>query len=257
MKREDEWFNDEEFWQQYAPIMFDENRWGEVPNVADGVLRLAGIEPSANGKTGISILDLCCGFGRITNELGRRGFAVTGVDITSSYLESARDDAKTEGLSIEYIQDDVRSFKRENAFNVAVNLYNSFGFFEDSGDDALFVKNAFDSLENGGTLIIDVQGKELAVRDYKEAEWFERAGFIVLTETMPADSWGSLWNRWVLIKDGQRTEKVFLQRLYSATELRALLLKTGFSSVEIYGGWDKRPYDLDADTLIAVGKKDK
>ena len=256
MKFKEEWFNDDDFWEQYAPIMFDDKRWAEVDEAADGVTRLAGLDLYGKVKRkGPHILDLCCGFGRITLELSRRGFAAVGVDITAAYLNTAREDAAHEGLDIKFIQNDVRHFKRKNAFDAAVNLYNSFGYFENPDDDLLFLKNAHYSLCEGGAMIIDVQGKEIAVRDYEEAEWFERAGFIVLTESMPVDSWGSLWNRWTLLKGGERREKVFVQRLYAASELRSLLYRAGFSIVELYGGWDERPYDQNADTLIAVGRK--
>jgi SAM-dependent methyltransferase len=268
-----EWFNDDDFWEQYAPIMFDDKRWSEVSAAADGITRLAGlnlyngmaddkVDGMVNGnansrarRKGPFVIDLCCGFGRITLELARRGFTASGVDITASYLETARDDAAYEGLAIEFIQDDVRNFKRKNAFDAAVNLYNSFGYFENPLDDLLFLRNAHFSLKNGGALIIDVLGKEIATRDYVEAEWFERAGFTVLTECSPADSWASVWNRWILIKDGMRREKTFVQRLYAASELRTLLKTAGFSSVELYGDWDESPYDNDAQTLIAVGRK--
>jgi SAM-dependent methyltransferase len=254
-----EWFNDESFWEQYAPIMFDTKRWNEVPAVADGITRLARLnlcnETAAPLPSPPQALDLCCGFGRITLELARRGFMATGVDITPSYLAAARDDAAYENLDIEFIQEDVRSFKRPKAFDVAVNLYISFGYFADPKDDRLFLRNAWESLKDGGTLIIETLGKEIAVRDFVEAEWFERAGFMVLTEYTPVDSWASLKNRWILIRDGERIERSFTQRLYAASELRQLLLETGFSSVELYGNWDEAPYDHRAETLIAVGRK--
>jgi SAM-dependent methyltransferase len=265
-----EWFNDDDFWKQYAPVMFDDRRWAEVPAAADGITRLAGLDlygekipaPKAgvlkgrkSGKSGPRVIDLCCGFGRITLELARRGFIAAGVDITGSYLETARDDAAHEGLKIEFIQEDVRRFKRKNTYDVAINLYNSFGYFENPRDDLVFLKNAHDLLTENGSLIIDVLGKEIAVRDYTEAEWFERAGYTVLTECFPRDSWASVWNRWILLKDGKRWEKVFVQRLYAASELRTLLYRAGFAAVELYGSWDESPYDSNAQTLIAVGRK--
>jgi hypothetical protein len=57
------------------------------------------------------------------------------------------------------------------------------------------------------------------------------------------------------LKDAARREKVFVQRLYAASELRSLLYRAGFSDVELYGGWDGRPYDQNALALIAVGRK--
>jgi hypothetical protein len=77
----------------------------------------------------------------------------------------------------------------------------------------------------------------------------------VLTEYAPVDSWGGLRNRWIIIKDGKRIEKVFTQRLYSATELRQLLLDAGFKAVDIYGNWEEAPYDQRAEALIVVGRK--
>ena len=255
-----EWFYDKDFWEQYAPIMFDRKRWDEAPLVADGVTRLArlalyGDEAESPLARPPRLLDLCCGFGRITAELARRGFAATGVDITASYLEAARDDAAYEGLGVEYIQADARDFCRPQAFDAAINLYTSFGYFADPADDRRAAAKVWESLKDGGTFIIETLGKELAVRDFIESEWFERAGFTVLTEYTPLDSWGSLRNRWILIKDGKRIEKTFTQRLYAATELRRLLLDTGFTAVELYGDWDERPYDYEAETLIAVGRK--
>ncbi|MDR2535315.1 MAG: class I SAM-dependent methyltransferase [Treponema sp.] len=253
-----EWFNDEYFWQQYAPIMFDAKHWEEVPMVADGITRLADLNlySERHRKSGGPyVLDLCCGFGRISLELARRGFIVTGVDITQAYLEIAQEDAAYENLVIEWIKADARSFKRPCYFDVVTNLYISFGYFERSEDDRLMVQNVFDSLKSGGTFIIETLGKEIAVRDFVEREWFTKAGCTVLTEYTAVDAWSSLKNRWVLLKDGAWIEHTFTQRLYAASELKRLLLDAGFSGVEIYGDWKDAPYDHLAEMLILVARK--
>ncbi|WP_010258357.1 class I SAM-dependent methyltransferase [Treponema primitia] len=252
-----EWFEDIHFWENYGPIMFDRKRWDEVPLVADGVTGIARLDLYNNTADpgGPKVLDLCCGFGRIALELARRGFSVTGVDITETYLNTGREDAAYEKLDIEFIQQDVRVFKQPNAFDLALNLYISFGYFDDPKDDLLFAKNARESLKPGGSFIIETLGKEIAVRDFVETEWFERAGYTVLTEYAPVDSWAGLKNRWILIKNGERIEKTFIQRLYSAAELRQLLFDAGFRAVELYGSWEEAPYDHRAEMLIAVGRK--
>ena len=260
MKYKEEWFSDADFWKNYAPIIFDDKHWAEVPEVADGVtglsrLNLYGGTSRPSISHGPKILDLCCGFGRISAELGRRGFAVTGVDITESYLKTAREDAAYENLEIEYIHADSREFCRPGFFDIAVSLYISFGYFENQDDDRAVLRNVYESLKPDGAFIIETLGKEIAVRDFVQAEWFERAGFTVLTEYEALDSWTRLKNRWILIKDGTRIEKTFTQRLYAASELRSLLLEAGFSSVEIYGDWDESSYDNRAAKLIAVGRK--
>jgi SAM-dependent methyltransferase len=274
MEYKQEWFNDEPFWAEYAPIIFDDKHWQEVPAVADGVTRLSRLnlygkggdgaagapdaDPPAPGITvgpGPRLLDLCCGMGRVSLELAGRGFAVTGVDITEAYLKTAEEDAAYAKLDIDFIREDARSFKRPGFFDTAVNLYISFGYFEDPRDDLLMAKNVYESLKPGGAFIIETLGKEIAVRDFIEAEWFERAGFMVLTEYAPVDSWGGLKNRWILINEKKRIEKTFTQRLYAASELRRLLEEAGFSRVELYGAWDESPYDHRAAALIAVGRK--
>jgi SAM-dependent methyltransferase len=271
MEYSEEWFNDENFWKFYAPVIFDDKHWAEVPEVADSVTRLAGLnlyrgeKPSGEAGGGPRALDLCCGMGRISAELARRGFAVTGVDITESLLETARADAVYEGLDIEYIKEDARSFVRANFFDTAVNLYISFGYFEKIEDDLRLARNVYESLKPGGSFIIETLGKEIAVRDFVPGEWFERAGYTVLTEYEAVDSWAALKNRWILIGNSSaagtaarapaRIEKTFTQRLYAATELRSLLFQAGFADVELYGGWDERPYDQNAEILIAVGRK--
>jgi SAM-dependent methyltransferase len=255
-----EWFNDENFWGVYAPVMFDEARWAEIPQAADGITRLArlglyGEAPLPAGSGPPRLLDLCCGFGRMTLELAGRGFACTGVDITRTYLAAAREDAAAEKLEIEFIQADMRDFVRPGCFDVAVNLYISFGYFADPQDDKRVLKNVYDSLKDGGVLIIETLGKELAVRDFVRSEWFRRAGYFVLTEYAPVDSWAGLWSRWTLLKGGEEIKKEFTQRLYGASELRTLMREAGFSRVEIYGGWDESPYDEGAEKLIVAGRR--
>ncbi|MCX8013376.1 MAG: class I SAM-dependent methyltransferase, partial [Rectinema sp.] len=89
-----EWFTDETFWETFAPFMFDENRWMLAEPEVDSICALTGIEPPAQ------VLDLCCGTGRHSLAFARKGFAVTGVDITASYLEAARESAQAEGLKL-------------------------------------------------------------------------------------------------------------------------------------------------------------
>jgi len=240
--------------------MFDDAHWAEVPAVADGVTRLAGMDfygetPETSLKSPPKALDICCGFGRISAELARMGYAVTGVDITESYLRTAREEAAHENLEIEYIHSDAREFTRSDFFDVALNLYNSFGYFADQNDDLRIARNAYNSLKKGGCFIIEIFGKEVTVRDFIEAEWFERAGFTVLTKYKILDSWTLLHNRWILIKDGMKIEKKFSYRLYSAAELRSLILEAGFSKVDIFGDWDGCPYDQYANKLIVIGRK--
>jgi len=258
------WFEDTEFWEYFAPIMFDEVHWAEVPEVAEAVTRLCrfnsfGETPKKEWHKPLDsipkILDLCCGPGRISYELASMGFAVTGVDITESFLKTAREDAAADNLNIEYIQEDARKFIRHGSFDAILNLYISFGYFEDQKDDLKVLRNVYESLKPGGTFIIETLGKEVAVINFVESEWFERAGYTVLTEYELLDSCTFLKNRWIILNDKMRVEKIFTQRLYSGSELRVLLKEAGFEQIDIFGDWDESPYDQKARMLIAVCKK--
>lgn len=252
------WFEDEAFWTAYAPIMFDEARWAEVPAVVDALERLAA--PPKGG----AVLDACCGPGRHSLELASRGYRVTGLDLTAAYLDAARESAAGWGVEVEFVRGDLRRFERKAAFDLAINLYTSFGYFEDPADDLAALRALRASLKPGGALVMELTGKETAARDFTEGEWFERAGGTVLTEFSIVGDWEGLRNRWIVIrpkeggKEGEleRVDRSFVLRLYSAVELRAALLDAGFASVEIYGSLQGAPYDEKAASLVALARAD-
>jgi len=244
-----EWFEDEAFWNVFAPLMFDEKRWAETPAVVDALERLAGTRP------GDSVLDACCGPGRHSLEFARRGYRVTGVDITKSYLQAARESAEDEGADIEFLQADLRNFRRPESFDLCVNLFNSFGYFSDPAQEEDMLRNIRMSLRPGGRFVLEMLGKETAVRDFTEGEWFERNGWTILTEYEVVGAWEGLKNRWVLLRGSERIDRSFVQRLYSGTEMRDLLTRAGFRNIRIRGSLEGAPYDQDARSLVALAER--
>jgi len=246
------WYEDEAFWTAYASIMFDGPRWAEVPAIVDAIERLAAPPPGA------AVLDACCGPGRHSLELASRGYRVTGVDLTESYLEAARESAAAFGVEVEFLRADIRSFERPAAFDLAINLYTSFGYFEDPADDVAALRRLRASLKPGGSLVLETVGKETAARDFTEGEWFERDGATILTEYSVVGAWEALRNRWVVIRQGpnglEKVDRSFAIRLYSATELRAALLAAGFSAADIFGSLERSPYDQKAGSLVALAR---
>lgn len=253
------WFENESFWVQYAPVLFDPQRWAEAPDVAESVLRIIGAPssefPAVSGGAP-AVLDAGCGPGRISVEMAVRGAKVTGVDLVRSFLIAAGDSARDEGVEIELVQDDLRSFSRPGSFDAAVSLYTSFGYCDTIEEDMQILKNIAASLREGGWFILEMLGREIAVRDFTEGEWFERGGFTVLTEFSVVGAWEALRSRWILLDGaGGRVEHTYNQRLYSAVELKRLMLASGLSSVEIYGDFDFSPYNEKARTMVLVGRK--
>lgn len=267
-EKKQDWFESESFWAQYSPVLFDAQRWAEAPTVAEGVLRIIGApcldvhadeSPAAEspyGAAGPAILDAGCGPGRIAVELAARGARVTGVDIIRPFLNAALESAQDEGVTLDLEQADLRTFVRPEAFDAAVSLYTSFGYCDTIEEDLQILKNISASVKKGGWFILEMTGREIAVRDFTEGEWFERGGFTVLTEFSVVGAWEGLRSRWMLIdENGRKLDHVFVQRLYSAVELKRLMLASGFSSVEIYGDFDFSPYNEKARTMVLVARK--
>lgn len=226
--------------------MFDEERWAEVPAIIDQIEALTAVKPGA------SVLDSCCGTGRHSLELAARGYKVTGVDLSAGYLEAAR--ASAEGLpGLQFMQADIREFESPENFDLALNLFTSFGYFADPNDDVLALRNIRKSLKPGGSFILETQGKETTVRDFVRGESFERAGLRVTTEYSVAGAWEGLKERWILKRDGRQiADRSFVLRLYSGLEMKQVLYKAGFREVRIFGDLGGSAYDQEAKTLAAL-----
>ncbi|MBN2875390.1 MAG: class I SAM-dependent methyltransferase [Spirochaetales bacterium] len=242
------WFADDGFWTDYAPLLFGDERWAEAPAVVDAILRLSGAPESG------TVLDSCCGPGRHALEFAARGYRVTGVDITGPYIEAARESARAMNLAAEFVRADSRSWSRPASFDLAVNLFTSFGYFETKAEDELMLARIRESLKPGGVLVMDLVGKELAARDFTKGERFERDGRLVTTTFEVVGAWEGLRNRWMVQEGERRVDRAWVQRLYAATELRDSLKHAGFSSVSLHGNWSGDPYDASAERLVAVAR---
>ena len=250
MQQKTEWFEKENFWVTFAPIMFDDARWAEAPDVARQVQKIAGL------KKGDSVLDAGCGLGRISVELALLGLDVTGVDIIQAELDAAKESAEAEGVPLKLVRADLRDFSSDTKFDCAVNLYTSFGYCDTIEEDMLILKNIAAALKDGGTFIIECTSRESAIMYFTKGEEFDRAGWHVKTEFTVEGAWEGLRSKWILTDDnGKRIEHEFIQRLYSASDLCARLIEYGFSQAHAYGDFDFSPYDENLRTMIIVAKK--
>lgn len=250
MSKDKPWHEQEDFWETTESLIFGEKRIEQASDEMEQVISLLKLDPS------MKVLDMCCGVGRHTIELARRGFDTTGVDRTQRYLDRASAQAEEQKLDIRFVCEDMRKFCEPEKFDVAINLFTSFGYFDDPEDDKQAALNLYKSLKPGGVLLIEMIGKEIIARIFQPRDWHEQEeGTIVLEERSTARDWSWMENRWILLKGDQRIERDFCHRLYSAVELKNLLLSCGFSSAQAYGSLDGTPYDHEAKRLTVVARK--
>lgn len=251
-----EWFENEEFWIQFAPIMFDDARWAEAPTVAEYVKNIS------HART---VLDAGCGIGRIAVELAGLGLDVTGVDIIQSELDAAAESAEAEGVPLKLIKADLRAFSESEKYDCVINLYTSFGYCDTEEEDMRILLNMANAVKKGGTFIMECTSRETAILYFTKGEEFERAGYKVVTDFDVVGAWEGLRSHWALyspdvdlLKDSDvkpLVDHCFVQRLYPAAFLRDKLKEFGLKQVDVYGDFDKSPYDQHARTMVIIGKK--
>lgn len=115
---------------------------------ADLIWRLLELE------SGMDVLDVPCGHGRITNRLAARGCCVTGLDATPRFLDLARRDAAERGVEVTYVHADMRALEWTGTFDRAVNWFSSFGYFTDEENHQVLAE-AHRALRPGGRLLIE------------------------------------------------------------------------------------------------------
>ncbi len=246
------WFDDDTFWETLEGFLFSQFRSSDLtPQEADQILALVSPPPGA------AVLDLCCGPGRHVLEFARRGFRVTGVDRTRRYIEAARAAAMSEGLTAELVQADMRDFRRPAAFDLALNLFSSFGYFAEGAEDLQVLRNLHASLKPGGSVLMEMVGKEILAQGFETRTWHrhDEGDEFLLEERAVQDGWNSIENHWIWIRGSEQKAFAWTIRIYSGAELSALLLEAGFSSVQLYGSLGGTPYDQDAERLVVVATR--
>ena len=112
------------------------------------------IESELNYKKSLLILDIGCGTGRHTIELTKRGYNVTGIDLSDSQLDHAREKAKQQNLNIDFRKHDARDLPFTNEFDAAIMLCEgAFPLMETDEMNFEILKNATKAMKDNGKII--------------------------------------------------------------------------------------------------------
>jgi len=237
----------EQFFDAHAPLyeenVFTKNTLAEVDFLLE-VLEL---------PVGGSVLDVGCGTGRHSVELAKRGFAVTGLDLSSEMLARASAAAEAAGVRIELFHRDATDFVLDRSFDAAICLCEgSFGLLG-QGDDPIeqplaILHNISANLNPGAMAVLTVLNAARMLRSYQNQDVAEGRFdpfSLVETNSMPP-------------REGMPPVEV-RERAFVGTELILLCRLAGLEVVHLWGGtagnWGRRPLDLDEYEIMVVARR--
>jgi cyclopropane fatty-acyl-phospholipid synthase-like methyltransferase len=248
IEKSNEW---QEFFDGYAQLYVNEPFTKNTIEEVDFILEELKIPP------GSSILDIGCGTGRHSIELAKRGYKVTGVDISLGMLSQAEKTAKQAKVEVEWIHADATKFKSSKRFDAAICLCEgAFGLLSMEDDpiehDSAILKNISNSLKPGARFILTALNACAMIRKYTQDD--VKNGIFdpeALVEIHPLEYETPNGKKSVMVKE----------RGFVATELSMLLKQTGFEVEHIWGGtagnWGKRKIELGVMEIMVISRKVK
>lgn len=192
-----------------------------------------------NAPQDTRILDLCCGQGRVSLELARRGFAnVEGVDRSHYLIQKAKAQAKKEGLGIKFREGDARKLRYPaDTFDVVMVLGNSFGYFETAEDDMRVIKEIMRILKPWGRVLIEAADGDYLRKKFQPRswEWIDKKFFVCRERSLSLDK-QRLISREVVthVDKGVLADQFYAERLYTRKSIKELLEKAGLTDVTIH-----------------------
>lgn len=140
-----EWFANW-FDSPYYHILYKNHDDSDAQRALDNLLTTLNLKPGAR------VLDLACGKGRHSRHLASKGFDVTGLDISTASIVHAR---QFEQPGLAFYQHDMRLPFRINYYDAILNMFTSFGYFDNEHDHIKTLLNIQKGLKPGGCLLLD------------------------------------------------------------------------------------------------------
>lgn len=201
--------------------------------------------------TGSRLLDLACGKGRHAITLNNKGYNVLGVDLSSNSIEQASIHSKK---GLEFGIHDMRQTIPNRSFHAVFNLFTSFGYFDNTDDNAKVLSSVYEMLVPKGILVIDFMNsckntQNLIAKEVKEVDG------IVFTIDRCYEH--NFIIKDIRFEDGGKkhhyTERVQALKLEN---FKFLLQKTGFEILRTFGNFDLAPFEQEtSDRLIIIAQK--
>lgn len=198
------------------------------------------------------ILDLCCGSGRHAISLAEAGYHAIGIDLSKTLLGKAIQDAK--GLPVYFVHGDMRNLPFvDQSFQVVLNLFTSFGYFEQNESNRKVLKEIVRVLQPGGRFCIDFLN-ESYVRRHLVPESKRRIGDALIHEVREIKGDSVIKTLRIIDSDHER---VYFERvkMYSKSEMLEMLKQAGLTVEQMYGNFLGQPYTKNSERMILIGRK--
>jgi ubiquinone/menaquinone biosynthesis C-methylase UbiE len=220
-----------------------DQRWIRTEELVNGIVKVI----SSFGITSGSLLDLCCGNGRISIYMAKQGFEAVGVDISEAFLEDARRKAEQHQVfnSVTFLEGDVRRLKEvagsiSQPFDVVVNAWTSIGYFSQEDDMKILEEARELSSEEAILFIAETMHSEYISLKFTPTSYMEMDNLVLLENRAYDRATSQLASSWAFYnKRGENLEFIdrveFELHVYSLSELSALLRKSGWEPVASYG----------------------
>jgi cyclopropane fatty-acyl-phospholipid synthase-like methyltransferase len=123
-----------------------------------------------------NILDLGCGRGRHAINLAKKGYRVKGIDLSEEAIKTAT--AKARELNLDNAEFEVRDMRNPltDTFDAIVNLFTTFGYFEQDEENALVLDSVVKMLNNEGVFVLDYLNAEKVRQTYEPEDEGEFQG---------------------------------------------------------------------------------
>ena len=228
--------------------LYDETLTERTPAEIDRLEALLQLRPPRR------ILDLPCGQGRHAIELARRGYEVTGMDISPYLIEIARKRARAADVQVRWLTGDMRQPIPGAKFDLILNLFTSFGYFAQDDDDRQVLAAAASMLTRGGRFVLEVINGERVMANFEERGWFTVGQSAVMeARTLDRSSQRMVVERTVNTPPDSETS-VHTLRLYTGPQLEAAMRQAGFRRVDLHGDWGGESLQRDRSiAIVAVG----
>jgi 2-polyprenyl-3-methyl-5-hydroxy-6-metoxy-1,4-benzoquinol methylase len=213
-----------EYLRFYGPMLTDARSDAE----SETIQQLAQLAPGAR------VLDAPCGHGRIANRLARAGARVTGLDITEPFLDIARAQAADWGVEVDYGAGDLRELGFDGEFDVVLNWFTSFGYWDDAVNRRV-LEGFARALAPGGRLVMEMNHRDSLLRRMLDVTVVQSDDDYMIDRHRYDPATSRMITRRTMVIGAERRTTTFVVRLFAATELHEWLTDAGFGNVELFG----------------------